>query len=83
MFDGMKNMAAQMQMMQKLMKDDNFRAFVSHPKIQELLKDPEFKDIAKSRDFTQIATHPKFATLMKDPELSSLLMKINPSQFKL
>ncbi len=82
MFDGMKNMAAQMQMMQRLMKDENFRAFVSHPKIQELFKDPEFKDIAKSRDFSQIATHPKFATLMKDPELSSLLMKINPAQFK-
>ncbi len=42
----------------------------------------EFKDIAKSRDFSQIATHPKFAALMKDPELSSLLMKINPAQFK-
>jgi hypothetical protein len=82
MFDGMKNMAAQMQMMQRLMKDENFRAFVSHPKIQELFKDPEFKDIAKSRDFSQIATHPKFAALMKDPELSSLLMKINPAQFK-
>ncbi len=82
MFDGMKNMAAQMQMMQRLMKDENFRAFVSHPKIQELFKDPEFKDVAKSRDFSQIATHPKFAALMKDPELSSLLMKINPAQFK-
>ncbi len=82
MFGGMKDMAAQMQMMQKLMKDENFRAFVSHPKIQELFRDPEFKDVAKGRDFSQIATHPKFAALMKDPELSSLLMKINPSQFK-
>ncbi len=82
MFDGMKNMAAQMQMMQKLMKDDNFKAFISHPKVQELFRDPEFKDVAKSRDFSQIATHPKFAALMKDPELSSLLMKINPNQFK-
>ncbi len=81
MFDKMKDMMGQMQMMQKMMKDENFRTFISHPKVQELFRDPEFKEIAKSRDFSKIAAHPKFMALAKDPELSALLVKINPQSF--
>ena len=78
MFGKMKDMMGQMQMMQKLMQDENFKAFISHPKVQELFRDPEFKDVAKTRDFAKIAAHPKFAALARDPELSQLLVKINP-----
>ena len=78
MFGKMKDMMGQMQMMQKLMQDENFKVFISHPKVQELFRDPEFKDVAKTRDFAKIAAHPKFAALARDPELSQLLVKINP-----
>ncbi len=66
-----------LQMMQKLMQDENFKTFISHPKVQELFKDPEFKVIAQTKDFSKILLHPKFALLMREPELSSLMAKIN------
>ncbi len=69
------------QMMQRLMQDENFRTFISHPKVQELFKDPEFKEVASARDFSKIMAHPKFTELMKDPELASLMAKIS-AQFK-
>ena len=78
MFDKMNGMMGQFQMMQKLMQDENFKAFITHPKVQELFKDAEFKEVAKEKDFAKIMAHPKFAALMKDPELSLLMVKINP-----
>ena len=81
MFGKMKDMMGQFQMMQKLMQDENFKAFISHPKVQELFKDADFKEVAKEKDFAKIMAHPKFAALMKDPELSSLMAKINPKNF--
>lgn len=81
MFDKMKGMMDQFQLMQRLMQDDNFKAFISHPKVQDLFKDPEFKEVAKSKDFARIMAHPKFAELMKDPQLASLMAKINPQSF--
>lgn len=74
-------MFKQLQMMHKLMQDENFKAFVSHPKVQELFRDPEFKDVAKSRDFAKISSHPKFLEMARDPELSQLLLKIDPKRF--
>lgn len=82
MFGKMKDMMAQMQAMQKLMQDENFKAFISHPKVQALFQDPEFKEVAKSRDFGKIAAHPKFAAMAQDPEVASLMMKINPKSFQ-
>ena len=81
MFDKMKGMLGDMQLMQKMMKDENFRAFVSHPKVQQLFGDPEFKEVAKTRDFSKIAAHPKFMALSQDPELAALMLKINPQNF--
>ena len=81
MFDKMKDMMGQMQLMQQLMKDENFKAFIAHPKTQELFRDPEFKEVAQSRDFARIMAHPKFMELARDPELSQLLVKIDPQRF--
>ena len=81
MFDKMKDMMGNMQMMQRMMKDENFRAFVSHPEVQQLFRDPEFKEVAKARDFSKIASHPKFMALGKNPELAALLLKIDPQSF--
>ena len=81
MFGKMKDMVGQFQMMQKLMQDENFKTFISHPKIQELFKDAEFKAVAKTQDFAKIMAYPKFAQLMKDPEVAQLLTKINLKDF--
>ncbi len=78
MFGKMQDMMKQMQMIQKLMKDDNFKALISHPKVQALLKDPEFQAVMKSQDTAKIGTHPKLASLMRDPEVGPLLAKVNP-----
>ena len=77
MFGKMKDMMQQFQMMQKLMKDENFKAFITHPKVQELLKDPEFQDLIKSQDMSKIMTHPKFSAFREDSELAALASKLN------
>ncbi len=81
MLEKVKDMMGQFHLMQKLMKDENFKRFISHPKVQELFGDPDFKEIAKSRDFSKIIQHPKFRSLMSDPEVAPLMAKINPQNF--
>lgn len=81
MFDKFKGMANQFQAMQRMMQDENFKAFVMHPKVQELFKDAEFKEVAKTKDFAKIVAHPKFMALMRDPELAGLMAKIDPKKF--
>ncbi len=81
MIEQMSGMMGQFQMMQRLMADDNFKAFISHPKVRELFKDPEFKEVARSQDFSKILSHPKFAELMRDPELASLMAKIDTRKY--
>lgn len=73
----MKGMMDQFQMMQKLMKDENFKAFIMHPKIQELLKDPEFQELMKSQDMGKMMNHPKFTAFREDAELASLASRLN------
>ena len=76
MFGKMRDMAAQMQLIQKLMKDDNFKALIAHPKMQELMKDPEFLEMMKTKDMQKAATNPKLAALKNDPELVQLISKV-------
>ena len=78
MFGEIGGMMEQFQMMQKLMKDENFKVFITHPKVQELFKDPEFKEIAKTKQMMKIVQYPKFAGLLRDPEVAPLMAKINP-----
>lgn len=81
MFGGMKDTIGQLQLMQKLMNNGDFKAFISHPKVQALFLDPEFKEVAQTRDFAKILAHPKFATITRDPEVAALMAKINPRDF--
>ncbi len=76
MFGRMKDMAAQMQMIQKLMKDENFKTLIAHPKMQELMKDPEFLEVMKNNDIQKASTNPKLAALKSDPELVQLIAKV-------
>lgn len=81
MFEGFKNKVNQFQLMQKMMKDDNFKAFISHPKVQEVMKDPDVQQLIKSQDMSKVAAHPKFMSLMQDPEVGPLLSRIDPKKF--
>ena len=78
MFDKMQNMMKQFELMKRLMKDENFKAFIAHPKVQALMQDVEFKEIAKTQDFYKMMSHPKFSSMLSDPDLAQLLSKINP-----
>lgn len=77
MFGKMGDMMKQLQLMQKLMKDENFKAFISHPKMQELIKDAEFMALMKKQDMAALQKHPKFGSVMRDPEILALLGKID------
>ena len=77
MFGKMGDMMKQLQMMQKLMKDENFKAFISHPKMQELIKDPDFMALMKKQDMPALQKHPKFGSVMRDPEILELIRKID------
>ena len=78
MFGKMHDMMKQLQMIQRLMKDEHFKALISHPKVQALLQDPEFQAVIKAQDMAKIGTHPKLASLMRDPDVGPLLAKVNP-----
>ncbi len=80
MFGKMKDMAAQMQIIQKLMKDENFKALIAHPRMQELMKDPDFLELMKTKDFEKAASNPKLAGLKSDPELLQLMSKVSLPQ---
>ena len=60
----------------KLMQDESVRALMTHPKFQQLMKDPEFQALVMAQQRDKLAAHPKFSALMKDPELAGILSKI-------
>ena len=80
MFGKMKDMAGQMQMMQRLMKDENFKALLAHPKMQQLMQDPEFLELMKTKDIQKAASNSKIAALKDDPELLQLISRIRLPQ---
>ena len=80
MFDKLKGAVNQLQLLQRLMKDEQFKTLMAHPKIQAVLMDQEFQKLVKARDTAKIAAYPKFAALLRDPEVAPLLAKLNPQQ---
>ena len=78
MFGKLQGVAKQFQAMQKLMKDENVKALISHPKVQELFKDADFQSVVKTQDPAKIMAHPKLAALLRDPEVAPLLSKVDP-----
>jgi len=67
----------QVKIMMKLMQDPDFRAFISHPKVQDVFKDPEFQETVKSKDPARVMAHPKMQILMGNPEIASLIRKVD------
>ena len=80
MFGFGKDLAQQLQLMQKLMKDENFRKFMMHPKVQELFKDPDFMEAMKSKDAGKLMANPKIREFQADPELRELMSKLDLTQ---
>ncbi len=78
MFGKFKDAMNQLKVMQQLMKDENFKTLLSHPKFQELMKDPAFLEAAKGQDMSKLLSNPKFSAVLKDPELAALIAKIKP-----
>ena len=77
MFGKMGDMMKQMQMVQKLMKDENFKAFISHPKMQEMIRDAEFMELMKKQDLPALQRHTRFGAVMRDPEILGLIQKVD------
>ena len=77
MFGKFQDTMKMLQLMQRLMKDEPFRAFINHPKVQHAFKDPEFQQIIQAKDMTKLSSSPKLAELMRDPEVSSLFAKVD------
>ena len=77
MFGNSSNFFQQIERVQKLMKDENFKAFVSHPKVQTLFADPEFRKALQSQNPQTILNHPKMAALKDDPEIRALISKLD------
>ena len=78
MFEKLQDKWQQLQMLQKLMKDEHFKAFLSHPKVQAAFQDPTLQQALKSQEMAKIAGHPKLLALMRDPEVAPLIAKLNP-----
>ena len=76
----MGDMMAAFGKMQTLLKDENFRNFISHPKVRELFGDPEIAILSQSRDFAGLFAHPKLQSLMTDPEIRGLISKLDLKQ---
>ena len=81
MFGKVGDMMGQLKMMQELMKDENFRALISHPKVREVFMDPEFQKLVKEKNLAKLMSHPKFASFMSDPEIVQLMLKLKPHAF--
>ncbi len=77
MFDQVKQQWKMMQMMQRLMKDENFKALMAEPRVQELMKDADFQALIKTQDPTKIAASPKLAAIMRDPEIAKKFAKLD------
>ena len=78
-FNGMMGNLNNMGQFLKLAKDENFRKFLAYPKVQELMKDPQFKTSVQSKDMTQLMNNTKFTELMKDPEIRNVLQNLSHS----
>jgi penicillin V acylase-like amidase (Ntn superfamily) len=82
MFGGLGDAIKNIGKMQKLMKDDNFKAFIDHPDVKAMMQDPEFQNAIKSKNYMKLMQNQKLVKLMKDPEIQSKISKLNMNDFK-
>lgn len=73
----MEDLQQVMKIMKQLASADKVKHFLEHPKVRDLLQDPQFQQIAAKKDFMKLLSHPKFNDLMKDPEIQKLSEEIS------
>ena len=66
----------------RLAKDENFRKFLEHPKVQDLMKDESFKRAVQEKNLFKLMSHREFQELLKDPEIRSALEGMKKSAQK-
>ena len=57
----------------KLSKDEEFRKFISNPKVQALMKNEEFKHAVQEKNMSKLVANKEFTEIMSDPEVRSVL----------
>jgi len=50
-------------------KDENFRKFMSDPRVQELMKNKSFKEAVQEKNVFKLMSNEEFTELLKDPEI--------------
>jgi F0F1-type ATP synthase delta subunit len=58
-------------------KDENFKKFLSHPKVQKLMSDETFKKAVVEKNIFKLMSNEEFVTLLKDPEVREALEKLS------
>ncbi len=61
----------------KLAKDENFKKFLAHPKVQTLMRNEEFKRAVQEKDVFKLMGNQEFRELLQDPEIRSALDEMN------
>lgn len=54
-------------------KDKDFQRFYQNPKVQLLMRDPEFERAVKERDVFKLMANQEFQQALRDPEVRSAL----------
>ena len=57
----------------KFAKDEHFRKFFTHPKVQALLKNEKFKSAVEERNMFALMGNSEFVQALEDPEIRSAL----------
>ena len=57
----------------KLAKNEHFQKFLSHPKVQTLMSDEEFRKAIQEKNVFKLLSHSEFNELLRDSEVRSAL----------
>lgn len=67
------NLGGNLENLTKLFQDEHFRKFLANPKVQNLMKDADFKRVVEEKNVFKLMSHQGFTELMKDPEIRTAL----------
>lgn len=57
----------------KFSRNENFRKFLTDPRVQSLMANQEFKKAVQEKNVFKLMTNPEFTELLKDPEIRAAL----------
>jgi len=71
------DLAGQFKNLSKLSKDEEFRKFLAHPKVQALLKNESFRRAIEEKNFFKLMSNQQFTESLKDPDIRDALTGIS------